>query len=143
MYSVRVTTHWHGNTYLNMLLLNVAVTGLLVWQYGADYLTIFASSTLLVFAIEIGLAMKGLRNSGTIVHGVKLPRAADAFLHAVVDGPGFCVPAFFVADQVMAGEYALGIGGAGAIVALASGYMGWADWRDLRRLGPLDARQDR
>lgn len=139
MYSVRVTTRWHGNTYLNMLVLNVVVTGLLAWQYGRDYLVIFATSTLLVFAIELGLAAKGLRNSGTIVHGVKLPRLADALLHAVVDGPGFCVPAFFVADRLAAGEVALGVGGAGLIVALASGYMGYADWRGLRRLGPDEA----
>lgn len=136
MYSVRITTTRHGSTYLNMLAVNVLVTGLLTWRFGIDYLTIFSASGLLVTLIEVGLALSGLRKGATYVRGHRLPWLANAVLHGFVDGPGFCVPAYFVADQLMAGEYALGIVGGGVVVGLASLYMGLADWWHLRRLGP-------
>lgn|GEM_PF-2124568 len=136
MYSVRVTTTRHGNTYLNMLAVNVVITGLLTWRFGIDYLTVFCSSGVLVTLIEVGLALSGVRKGVTYVHGYELPRLGNALLHGFVDGPGFCVPAYFVADQVLAGHYALGIIGAGVVVAFASLYMGLADWWNLRRLGP-------
>ena len=100
MYSVRITTTRHGNTYLTMLGVNVAVTGLLTWRFGLDYLTIFCASGLLVAVLEIGLLLTGVRKGVTYVYGYQLPRLTKALLHGFVDGPGFCVPAYFVADQV-------------------------------------------
>lgn len=136
MYSVRKTTKWHGNTQVHVLLCVLVVTGLLVWQYGKNYLVIFAASSLLHLIIEGGLSLSGIRKGRVYVYGYELPRAADCTLRALVEGPGYCVPAFFVADRVVAGQAGLGIGSAAVLVATVSLYMALADRRDLKRLGP-------
>jgi len=136
MYSVRINTKGHGNTYLNMLFLNLVATAALTWQFGADYLVIFCSSTILIFFIETGLALSGIRKGVVYVYGRKLPRLADLILRSMVDGPTICIPAFFVADQFIAGRIIVGIAGSTLLVGIGSLYMGLADRRDLRRLSP-------
>lgn len=136
MYSVRKYTRGHGNTNLNMLFLNLAVTAVLTWQFGTDYLVIFCSSTILILIIETCLALSGIRKGAVYVYGRKLPRVADVLLKALVEGPSFCVPAFFVADQFLAGRIIVGIAGSTLVVGIGSLYMGLADRRDLRRLSP-------
>lgn len=136
MFSVRVTTIWHGNTNVHILLVNLAITALLIWQYGIDYLTIFCASALLHLVLELGMAASGIRKGVVYVYGWRLPRLADALLRATVEGPAFCVPAFFIADRMMAGDYLLGILGPVLLIGTASFYLGWADRRDVRRLAP-------
>jgi len=136
MYSVRVITRWHGNTQVHMLLLNLSITGLLIWKFGIDYFVIFCASALLHLILETGLSISGIRKGEVYVYGRKLPRAADALLRALVEGPGFCVPAFFAADQIMAGNVGLGVGFPVVVIGLASLHMGLADRRDVARLGP-------
>ena len=136
MYSVRKNTKGHGNTNLHMLLLNILATAVLTWQFGTDYLVIFCSSTILIFFIETGLALSGIRKGVVYVYGRKLPRLADLILRAMVDGPTISLPAFFVADQILAGRIIGGIAGSTLVVGMGALYMGLADRRDLRRLSP-------
>lgn len=136
MYSVRKTTKRHGNTNINILFFNIFITAVLIWQFGFDYLFIFCSSSILHLIIETGLALSGLRKSAVYAYGFKLPLAVEVLLRSMVEGPAFCVPAFFVADQLMKGEIAVGITGAVLVVGLASLYMGLADRHNLRILRP-------
>ena len=136
MYSVRKNTRGHGNTNLNILFLNLVATAVLTWQFGTDYLVIFCASTILILIIETGLALSGIRKGVVYVYGRKLPRVAELLLRASVEGPSFCVPAFFVADQFLAGRIIVGIVGSTLVVGIGSLYMGLADRRDLRRLRP-------
>lgn len=136
MFSVRVTTPGHGSTNAHVLVINVVVTSLLIARYGIDYLTIFCASALLHLMLETGLAVTGIRKGVVYVYGRRLPRAADALLRATVEGPGFCVPAFFVADRVLAGDLVLGLLGPFLLAGAVSLYMGLADRRGVRTLGP-------
>jgi hypothetical protein len=136
MYSVRVITKWHGNTQALFLLYSTTITGCLIGWFGIDYLVIFCASALLHLILETGLSLSGIRKGEVFVFGVKLPRVADAALRAFVEGPGFCVPAFFVADQLMGDQVALGIGLPVLVVSVGSLFMGLADRRDVRRLPP-------
>lgn len=136
MYSVRKTTKRHGDTQVHVLLCNLVVTGLLARWFGPDYLVIFASSALLHVAIETGLAVTGVRTGEVHAFGRRLPRAVDVTLRAVVEGPAYCVPAFFVADQVASGRPLLGIGATAVVVVVVSAYMALRDRRDLAQLPP-------
>ncbi len=122
-----------------MLLCVLVMTGVLFAQYGTNYLVIFAASALLHLLIETGLSLSGIRKGQVYVYGLALPRSADCVLRSLVEGPAYCVPAFFVADRVVAGQPALGIGTAAVLVVTVSSYMALADRRDLRRLGPDEA----
>ncbi len=136
MHSVRKYTKGHGNTLLKVLFLNLIVTAVFTWQIGTDYIIIFCSSSILILIIETFLAFKGIRKGEIYVYGRKLPRVANLLLSALVEGPAFCVPAFFVADQFQTGRIIVGIAGSVLVVCIGSLYMGLADRRDLRRLGP-------
>ena len=141
MYSVRVITKGHGNTQALFLLYSLTITGFLIWTFGVDYFVIFCASALLHLLLETGLSLSGIRKGEVYVLGHKLPRAADAALRAFVEGPGFCVPAFFAADQIMGGNVGLGIGLPVLIVGVGSLFMGLADRRDVVRLGPDETPQ--
>lgn len=134
MYSVRKNSKAHGNANVNILLLNMVVTAILVWQFGANYFIIFCTSGLVHLMIETGLALSGTRKGVVYVRGRKLPRWADVALRAFVEGPAFCVPAFFVADRFMDGDLLVGIMGPVIVVGLASLYIGLADKHSLRQL---------
>lgn len=138
MYSVRSYTRKHGSTNLNILLVNVVATAALSWQFSIDYLIIFCSSSIIHLIIESGLSLSGIRKGGVYVYGRKLPRSADVVLRSLVEGPAFCIPAFFVADQFMAGQIEVGISFSVLAVGLGSLYMGLSDRRNLRQLGPGD-----
>ena len=139
MFSVRITTKWHGNTNMNVLYVNLIITGLLVWFHGIDYLTIFCTSSFLHLIIESGLSLAGIRKGKVFVYGKKLPRVADIFLRSLVEGPAFCVPAFFTADQFMADNLVHSSLMAIGVVGLASLYMGLSDRSNLKRLGPNES----
>lgn len=145
MYSVRKNSKGHGNTNLHLLLGVLVITAILTWQYGVNYVIIFCSSSMLHLLIETGLTLSGTRKGAVYVYGRKLPRWADVCLRAFVDGPAFCVPAFFVADQFIDGNRFVGITGALFVVGLASLYMGMADRHDLHKLAageePLASRR--
>jgi hypothetical protein len=143
MYSVRKTTRLHGHTQLYVMLVNVVISGLLIWLCGLDYLVIFCASTLLHLTLELGLGAAGIRKGEVFVYGRKLPRLVDSLVRSVVEGPAFCVPAFFVADQVAAGHYALGIAGTGVLIGFGSLAMGLADRRHLAQLGPNEVLMSR
>lgn len=137
MYSVRKTPKGHGTTNVNLWVCVLIITSILIWQYGIDYLIIFCSSSILHLIIEAGLTLSGVRKGKTYyVYGYQLPRAADVFLRSTVEGPSFCVPAFFVADQFMSGNLLVGVTSAIVVVGLLSLYMGLADRQGLRNLAP-------
>lgn len=136
MFSVRITTRWHGNTQFEMMWVAVLITAVAAWQWGADYLVIFAGSALVHLIIELGLAASGIRKGKVQLYGREVPRLTDSTIRAMLEGPAFCVPAFFVADRVAAGETLQGVVGAGVLVAVASTYMGMADKRHLAQLEP-------
>ncbi|MFK7923113.1 MAG: hypothetical protein AB8H47_14210 [Bacteroidia bacterium] len=138
MYSVRSYTRKHGSTNLNILIANILATAALSWYLSIDYLIIYCSSSLVHLIIESGLSLSGIRKGGVYVYGRKLPRIADVFLRALVEGPAFCIPAFFVADHFMSGQIEIGIGAAVLMVGLGSLYMGFSDRNNLRQLGPED-----
>lgn len=133
MYSVRKTGKSHGNTNFAILICNLIITSLLVWCYGMNYLVIFCSSTLLHVIIETGLSYSRLRKSSVYVFGKELPRYADVLLRAMVEGPAFCVSAFFVADRIMEGNILIAFALPVLVVGFASLYMGLADRKDLKR----------
>ncbi len=135
MYSVRKTTKWHGNANLHILFVNLIITSLLIWKYDSNYLIIFISSSTLHLIIETGLTLTGIRKGDVYLYGKKLPKVAEIILRSTVEGPGFCVPAFFIADQFIAGNLKLGLLLAVVIVGAASFYLGWRDRRDLKSLG--------
>lgn len=134
MYSVRETTKWHGNTNLVVLLINIVVTAVLYFNYGSNYLVIFCSSMLLHFIIESGLAVSGIRKGNVYVFGKKLPQAIDTLLKASVEGPAFCVSAFFVADSFENGNELFSLITAVIVVGLASFYMGLSDKKNIANL---------
>lgn len=134
MYSVRKTTKKHGNVSLHMLLLILTLTAILIWQYGINYLVIFCSSSLLHMIIEGGLYFSGVREGEVYLYDQKLSKSAEIGLRSMVEGPAFCVPSFFVADQVLQGNLLIGITSALLVVGLALFYMGYADRRDIKRL---------
>ena len=113
-----------------------SVMATLTLGFGRDYLTVFVTSTMLLLIIEFGLAASGVRKRKTKIKGRALSPPMDALLHAMVDGPGFCVPAFFVADQVVAGRFGLAMIFPLLLIPAVSTVMGLADRAGLRDLGP-------
>lgn len=138
MFSVRKTTKWHGNTNLAVLLINIIITWILFFNYGSNYLVIFCSSLLLHLIIETGLAVSGIRKGNVYAFGKKLPRVIDILLKASVEGPAFCVSAFFVADSFENGNELFSVITAVVVVGLASLYMGLSDKKSIENLKPAD-----
>jgi hypothetical protein len=138
MFSVRKTTKWHGNTNLTVLLINIIITWILFFKYGSNYLVIFCSSLLLHLLIETGLAVSGIRKGNVYAFGKKLPRVIDILLKASVEGPAFCVSAFFVADSFENGNELFSVITAVVVVGLASLYMGLSDKKSIENLKPAD-----
>jgi hypothetical protein len=138
MFSVRKTTKWHGNTNLTVLLINIIITWILFFNYGSNYLVIFCSSLLLHLLIETGLAVSGIRKGNVYAFGKKLPRVIDILLKASVEGPAFCVSAFFVADSFENGNELFSVITAVVVVGLASLYMGLSDKKSIENLKPAD-----
>lgn len=134
MYSVRKTTIMHGNTNLTVLIYILIITSILIWQFGKNYLVIFCSSALLHMIIETGLSISGIRKGKVYIYGRELPRAADVVLRSLVEGPAFCVPAFFVADQFQRGNALVALAGSIIVVGIASFYLGWMDRSHIRKL---------
>lgn len=134
MYSVRKNSKGHGTTYFKIALGNIVMTAVLTWQYGTDYLTIFCASSILLVIIETPMTLGGIRKGTLYVFGHKLSKIADIILRALVDGPTICVPAFFVADQFVAGNLYTGMTLGILVVGLGSIYVGISDRRDLNRL---------
>ncbi len=139
MYSVRIYTRSHGNTQFYMLIGTFIVSAVFYWLYGKDYLIIYISSSLIHLLLEIILFVGKIRKGTVYVFGRKLPRVADIFLRALVDGPSVFVPSFFVADQIMSGHPWTGILIATLIMGLASLYMGITDRNGVRRLPENEA----
>jgi hypothetical protein len=134
MYSVRKTTKNHGNTNLVILCLNLIVTGFLAINFGSNYIVIFLASFLLHTIIESGLAVSGIRKSEVFVFGYKLPMASDVLLKSMVEGPAYCVPAFFIADQMVKGDNYWYVLAAFILVGLASLYIGFRDRKNIQAL---------
>lgn len=139
MYSVRKTTKKHGSINIHILAVNLLITSFLIYKFGINYLTIFCSSSILHLIIETGLAASGMRKGEVFLYGYRLSKPAELLLRSMVEGPAFCVPAFFVADQYMTGQLTVGITLAIIVVGLASFYMGYSDRRDIRSLNSKEA----
>lgn len=140
MYSVRETTKRHGNTNVHILLINLIVTSYLIFNFGINYLVIFCSASLLHILIETGLVLSGIRKSEVYLYGRKLPRFVEISLRSLVEGPAFCVPAYFIADQIYSGNYSIAIPGAFVLVGGASLYMAMADRNHIRKLSAGDSK---
>lgn len=134
MYSVRKTTKRFGNVNLNVLVCVLIITGVLIWQFGVNYLVIFISCSFLHIIIESGLSIGGIRKGFVYVYGYKLPRLLDILLRSFVEGPGFCVPAYFIADNLIQGNAMTSVLVAIIVVGLASFYMGWNDKKNIEKL---------
>jgi hypothetical protein len=127
MYSVRLTTNAHGKTTFHLFLFIVALSAWLIYSFGINYFMIFCASSLVHILIETGLFLSKLRKGDMYYGRYKLPKTLEILLRSMVEGPAFCVPAFFVADQVVKGNWMLAIGTALIVVGTASFYLGWFD----------------
>ena len=72
---------------------------------------------------------------------MKLPPIGDAALKACVEGPGFCVPAFFAASHILDGQVELGLSMSLLIVGLGSVFMAAKESQDIAKLGPDETPQ--
>jgi len=127
IYSVRQTTIKHGDANFHILLYIIFITSLLVFYFGKNYLIIFLSSGAVHFIIESLLTITGIRKGRTFLFGKQLPRLAEISLRSLVEGPAFCVPAYFIADQFKNGNFATITLLGGIIVGLASLYSALSD----------------
>lgn len=127
MYSVRLTTNAHGKTTFHLFLFIVSLSALLIYFYGMNYLLIFCASSIVHVLIETGLFLSKLRKGDMYYGRYKLPKMVEILLRSMVEGPAFCVPAFFVADQVVKGNWMEAIASAIIVVGTASFYLGWFD----------------
>lgn len=139
MYSVRKTTIFHGNSNFYVLLFILLLTTLLVVNFGKNYLIIFLSSSLLHVIIESGLTITGIRKGNTYLFEKKLHRVPEIMLRSFVEGPAFCVPAFFVADQYSWGNILVPVLASILIVGCASAYLAFSDRRNLRAFSSQDS----
>jgi hypothetical protein len=138
MYSTRKTTKTHGQSNLFLLIFILVVTSLLIRSFGINYLVIFLASGLLHVIIESGLAISGVRKGSVYLYNRELPRFADVLLRSFVEGPAFCVPAYFVSDQFYNHNPVWGVIGAVLVVAIASLYLGMADKKSVNQLQNKD-----
>lgn len=127
MYSVRLTTKSHGVTTFHLFLFILTLTAWLIYTFGWNYLVIFSASSFVHVLIETGLHVSGLRKGDMYYREFKLPKFMEISLRSMVEGPAFCVPAYFVADQYKEGNLLLAISAAVFVVGGASFYLGWFD----------------
>lgn len=137
MFSVRKTTKFHGNSNFYVLIYILLITALLIFNFGKDYLVIFLSSSLLHILIETGLAISGIRKGSTFLFGRKLPKVIEILLRSFVEGPAFCVPAYFLANQFISGNTFISTIISICIVGAAAFYLAFTDQYHLRRV-PTD-----
>lgn len=134
MYSVRKTTVYHGTNQFHLLIVGLVITVTLTALFGTDYLVVYLSSGILLSIIEVGMALRGWRKSTVSVYGKKLSPFADGMMRAFIEAPGVGVPAFFMADQLIAQNYAVAIVGTTIVVAAVSFYSAITDRKTLRKL---------
>jgi hypothetical protein len=127
MYSVRLTTKAHGVTTFHLFLFIISLTAWLIYTFGWNYLVIFSASSLVHVLIETGLYLSGLRKGDMYYREFKLPKFMEISLRSMVEGPAFCVPAYFVADQYEKGNLLLAVVASILVVGAASFYLGWFD----------------
>lgn len=133
MFSVRMTTKFHGNANFHVLIYILLITSLLITFFGKNYLVIFLSSSFLHLLIETGLTLSGTRKGSTYLFGQKLSKPGEIILRSFVEGPAFCVPAFFIADQFIAGNVLIALTCATIIVGIAAFYLAYSDNSQLRK----------
>jgi hypothetical protein len=134
MFSVRKTTKFHGNANFIVLIYILLITSILITFYGINYLVIFLSSSLLHLLIETGLTISNIRKGSTYLYGRKLSKPSEIILRSFVEGPAFCVPAFFIADQFIAGNVLPALTSATFIVGIAAFYLAYSDNFQLRKI---------
>ena len=134
MFSVRKSTKFHGNANFNVLIYILLITSILITFYGINYLVIFLSSSLLHLLIETGLTISNIRKGSTYLFGRKLSKPGEIILRSFVEGPAFCVPAFFIADQFIAGNVLHALISATIIVGIAAFYLAYSDNFQLRKV---------
>ena len=134
MFSVRKTTKFHGTTSFYILVFILIVTTLLIYEYGRNYLAIYLSSGLLHAVIESGLTVSGIRKGETFLFGKKLSKLSEIFLRSFMEGPAFCVPAFFLADQYRMGNLMYASFLTIVVVGGASFLLGWSDKKNIAKV---------
>ena len=110
------------------------VTTLLIYEYGRNYLAIYLSSGLLHAVIESGLTVSGIRKGETFLFGKKLSKLSEIFLRSFMEGPAFCVPAFFLADQYRMGNLMYASFLTIVVVGGASFLLGWSDKKNIAKV---------
>lgn len=132
MYSTRKFTPKHGNHQLTVLIVNIIIMVVFTARYGTDYLVIYLSSGMLLTMLEFLLVLRGARKGTVTVYGKQLSPFTDCLLRAFVEGPGLCLPAFFMADHLFTKSYVVGIGIPTFIIGVGALFSGLRDKRDIK-----------
>jgi hypothetical protein len=134
MFSVRKTTIFHGDANFYCLLYILCITSVVITCYGNNYLVIFLSSSILHLLIEAGLAISGIRKGDTFLFGKKMSKVTEILLRSFVEGPAFCVPAYYLADHIIKGNTFAGFGISLVVVGLAAYYLAYSDRVSLNKI---------
>lgn len=140
MYMTRITTAHYGTWLFHLVLANAVVAGALSAIYDTwNYVVIFVVSGVMLSLLEYLMVVKNVRTSRMLVYGRLVSPLSDSFIKGMAEGPSLCVPALFAADQIYAGNYAVGIVVPCVIHFLWSLYWAAAERRALSKLGPGEA----
>ncbi|MFC1540200.1 hypothetical protein ACFL41_01770 [Gemmatimonadota bacterium] len=134
MYSTRITTVHHGTAQFFLLPSVMMLTAILAVLRSPDYLVIYLSSGILVGILEIGLSLTGWRTSRVTVFGKELAAVPGGAMRGFIEAPGIAVPAFFMADLLVAGQHALAIAVPTILIGIFALYSSITDWSQLKRL---------
>jgi hypothetical protein len=116
------------------MLFVLAVTVFLSYQLCLNYLVIYCASAILHILIESGLAISGIRKGNIHLFGKKIPKVADILMRSLLEGPAYCVPAFFVADQFGQDSFLITAFVTLIVIGLVSLYLGLTDKRQIFKL---------
>jgi hypothetical protein len=126
MFSVRLTTTRHTETNLYVLGFILFTVSVLTY-FDVVYSFIFLSSTLFHVIIESGLYLAKIRKGDQFFRARKLPKPLEILIRSGVEGPAFCVPAFYIANHRLSSFLFLHVIGVICIVGAASFFLGWFD----------------
>jgi hypothetical protein len=89
-----------------------------------------------LWMLEFGLLITGARKSTVYLFGKQLPKLTDSGIRAFVEGPGMCLPSFFMADQIMQGNVVFGTVASCVFMTIMALYSSIMDRVSLSKLKP-------